>query len=164
MTEHLSKTILLNDMQKGYTDFEALLSSLSEQQMTTAGVNGKWSVKDNLAHLIAWQGRTLNLLQAIRQGVELPDPTPSMTEEQINEKFYQENKFLPLDKVLTDFRSTYSQMVNAVQMTSEEDLNKPISWLDDRPVVVYIVGNTYEHYQEHGQIIQDWLANSSRVK
>ena len=57
MTEQMNKTKLLNEMHNGYTAFENLLAPLSETQMTTAGVNGEWSIKDILAHLAAWQKR-----------------------------------------------------------------------------------------------------------
>ena len=49
------KDELLAMIQSGYEQFEALLATLSEGQMTIAGVNGSWSVKDNLAHLTAWE-------------------------------------------------------------------------------------------------------------
>ena len=60
-------------------------------------------------------------------------------------------------RILAEHRAMQQQMVNAVQAMSEEDLNRPISWLDDRPVVGWIIGNTYEHYEEHTHYIQEWL-------
>ena len=66
MTEQLDKAELLANMQAGYNSFEALLAGLNENQMTTPGVNGAWSVKDNLAHLSAWHLRQLALLQGVR--------------------------------------------------------------------------------------------------
>jgi len=56
------KAELLAIIRDGYEQFEDLLASLQEEQMTIPGVNGSWSVKDNLAHLTAWQN-----YQAARQ-------------------------------------------------------------------------------------------------
>ena len=92
----VEKDTLLNDMRKGYSDFDTLLASLNEQQMMQVGNDG-WTIKDHTAHLTAWQQRTFNVLQAIANNVELPDPTPDMTIDQINEQFHQRDVMLPLD-------------------------------------------------------------------
>ncbi|HCI82301.1 MAG TPA: hypothetical protein DHW02_21715 [Ktedonobacter sp.] len=157
---YVSKDTLLNEIRKGYSDFDTLLSSLSEQQMMMAGNDG-WTTKDHIAHLTSWQQRILPMLQAVMDNVELPDPTPDMTMDQINEQFRQRNAALPLDRVLADHRAVQQQMLKAVQAISEEDLNKPIFWLDDRPVVSEVIGNTYEHYEEHTHYIQQWLRGES---
>ncbi|HLZ58008.1 MAG TPA: ClbS/DfsB family four-helix bundle protein [Ktedonosporobacter sp.] len=161
MTEHAEKIRLLNEMQNGYATFEELLATLNAEQMTTSGVNGSWSVKDNLAHLSSWQRRLYAMLQGVKENRDLPDPTPNMSEDEINEMFYQRNKDRSLDEVQADFRSTFQQVLESVQSMSEDDLNRPVSWLNDRPIWPYIVGNTFGHYQEHSQIITDWLARTS---
>ncbi|HEY4384036.1 MAG TPA: DinB family protein, partial [Ktedonobacteraceae bacterium] len=58
-----NKAELLTHIQAEYDRFEALLASLSEEQMTIPGVNGTWSVKDNLAHLTTWQDYQTTRLQ-----------------------------------------------------------------------------------------------------
>ena len=55
-TRPADKAALLAMIQAGYEQLEVLLATLSPEQMTIPGVNGSWSVKDNLAHLAAWQG------------------------------------------------------------------------------------------------------------
>ena len=160
MTEHIDKAELLGNMQAGYNTFEALLVGLNEIQMTTPGVNGVWSVKDNLAHLTAWHLRQLDLLQGVRQGKE-PDIrlVEDSSVDEINERFYQENKDRPLAEVLAAFRSSYQDVLADVQAMTDEELNKPISWLDDRPIWLWVAGNTYDHYEEHGGFIRNWLAS-----
>ena len=159
-TARVEKDTLLNDMRKGYSDFDTLLASLNEQQMLAEGNDG-WSIKNHIAHLTAWQQRTLNVLQAIANNVELPDPTPDMTIDQINEQFHQRDVALPLERVLVEHRAMQQQMLNAVQSMSEDDLNRPISWLDDRSVIGWVIGNTYEHYEEHTHYIQERLQNNT---
>jgi hypothetical protein len=161
MAEQMDKSKLLNEIRTGYSAFEAVLAPLSAKQMTTPGVNGQWSIKDNIAHLNAWQRRLINMLRATREGVDLPDPTPGLTEEEINEMFYQQNKDRPLAEVQAEFHSTYQQVLQSIQGLSNDELNKPLSWREGRPIWPWVAGNTYEHYQEHAQIIQDWLARSN---
>lgn len=56
MSETIEKAALLDNIQEGYKEFEALLAPLSEEQMTVPGVSGRWSVKDTIAHIAAWHG------------------------------------------------------------------------------------------------------------
>ena len=153
------KAALLANIQAGYDQLEALLASLSEEQMTIPGVNGSWSVKDNLAHLTAWQSYQAARQEGILNGVEPPDPAPGLeAEDEINEYFYQQYKDRPLAEVLADFRASYQRVLAATQALSWEALNEPFPWYDNNvPVGAYTMGNTYGHYEMHREIIQRWL-------
>ena len=153
------KAELLNIIQAGYNQFETLLASLNEEQMMIPGVNGSWSVKDNLAHLAAWHNYQATRLQGVLDGAEPPDPAPGCeTEDEINEYFYQRSKDLPLTEVLADFRTSYQHVLAATEALSWETLNEPFPWSDnDVPMGGYCLGNTVGHYELHGELIQRWL-------
>ncbi len=77
-----------------------------------------------------------------------------MSVDEINAMFYQQYKSLPLDKALADLHSVQQQTRSLLRAMSEEDLNKPIAWLDNRPIVIWVMGNNSEHYREHIHYIQ----------
>jgi hypothetical protein len=162
MPETILKAELLNRIQTGYDQFEAILAPLSEAQMTTPSVNGPWSVKDNLAHLTVWQKYLLSQLEGILANQKPPVFMPGLSDEdEINARIYQENKDRPLAEVQTAFRASYQRVLTAVQALSEEALNAPSPWSDTgNPIWPFIVGNSYGHYEEHGGIIQRWLAGA----
>src|SRR5579883_2192307 len=114
MQEPFSKDRLLEAMRTGFAAFESFLAPLSEEQMTTPGVNDAWSVKDNLAHLAAWQWHALRLLQAVKDHVAPVDQYEGLTEEQQNERIYQQNKDRPLSEVQSEFRSSFEQVLAGV--------------------------------------------------
>ena len=153
MAEHKDKTQLLAEMQAGYDEFEALLAPLNEEQLTTSGVNGDWSIKDNLAHLSAWQRYVLDALQAAQKGVEFSHPWQKMNDDDINEQIYQANKGRPLTEVRSEFRSAYQLLRDRVVMLTAEELNSPypnrtsLRW-------EHVAGNMYEHFREHGGFSQ----------
>ncbi len=161
MVEHISKSQLLEKIRTCQAEFEQLLAPLSETQMTTAGVNGTWSIKDIIAHLNAWQGVALNRLRAAASGKE-PMVPQDFTIDDLNERFYQENKARSLPDVVADFRRTHQEIVEAVEALSEDDLNNPhrYSWWEGEPLWPNIAGNTYEHTYEHIDSIQQWLASN----
>jgi hypothetical protein len=162
MSEHVDKHTLLNNMRKGYGQLENLLSSLSAEQMTTPGVNSTWSVKDNIAHLAFWQSYQLERVAALKNNTEpnVPEVFQQNTEDEVNEHVYQMYKDRGLAAVLAEFSATAEQLIQEVQSLTEEDLNRPLPWLDNRPIWPSIVGNSFGHYEEHEQIIQSWLSRS----
>ncbi len=157
MAEHIAKEQLLDKMQSGYAAFNALLSSLSEAQLTTPGVNGDWTIKDNIAHLSGWQRRQMARNEAVIQGIEIPDPTPGMSVDEINEMLYKQSKDRSLPDVLNEFHETARRVREDIERMSDEQLNTPIPWLNNHTLAEYVEGNSYGHYEEHTEIIQRWL-------
>ncbi|HZS76191.1 MAG TPA: DinB family protein [Ktedonobacteraceae bacterium] len=156
----MNKTALLHKMDSKKAELENLVTSLNEAQLNTPGVNDNWSVKDNLAHITSWQHYLLQVLQgALRNQEPVTDVPPGESEDEENEQLYQQNKSRSFDEILTDFRATHGQIVEAVQSLSEEDLFDPrrFLWRQGRSLESVIEGNTYGHYDEHLQIMRRWL-------
>jgi hypothetical protein len=108
------KAELLANIQAGYDQLEALLASLREEQMTISGVNGSWSVKDNLANLTVWQTYQGTRQEGVLEKAEPPNLALGLqTEDAINDFFYQHHKDRPLAQVLTDFRASYQRVFTA---------------------------------------------------
>ena len=168
MEEHMNKTTLLDNMQRGYAALEAILTPLNEDQVTTAGVNGDWSIKDILAHIATWQRILVERLQAANRGEKpttLLDPYVNEAEiDRLNAQFYEESKGRPFAQVLADFRTSYRQIVEIVQTISDEELNDPqrFAWMRGEPLWRVIPGDTYAHYSEHIGSIQEWLARTRK--
>lgn len=164
MAEQMDKASILDELRSKYAALEGILAPLDEAQMTTPGVIGNWSIKDILAHISSWQHRLLAWLHAARHNEEPTISGPDSEEEmdRLNEQFYTENKSRSLADVLGDFRSSYLQIVEAVQAMPEEDLIDPqrFSWLNGDSLRQLVAGDTYDHYQEHRQQIEEWLARS----
>ena len=158
MPEYTGKAALLADINDGYTKFKAQLAPLSEEQLTTPGVNGTWSIKDNIAHLSAWQKIWLARLLAVRDNTHYEEDTiVGLDVDTGNEQLYQQNKTRSLSDVLTEFDTSYQQVAQTLESMTDEQINQPQDWLEGQPVLSYIAGDTVEHYEEHGQIIQAWL-------
>jgi hypothetical protein len=162
MTAPIEKNTLLAEIAKDYTDFTTLLASLSEEQITTTGVNGTWTVKDNIAHITAWHNWVNDLLREIKGGEKQEYGVDWSDEavDEVNERVYQQNKLLPLAEVLAQFHTSYQQLLGTVQSMSLEELNTSMPVPSKALAWQIIAGNTYEHYQEHIAIIQDWLTRS----
>jgi hypothetical protein len=90
-------------------------------------------------------------------------------QDEINDLIYQQHARLSLGEVMEMFQGAHRQMLETLGKLRDEDLYKPYSSYvpggkDDRkdPVFGWIVGNTFEHYDEHHEYIKDLIRNSSR--
>lgn len=164
MADPTSKTELLSAMQHGYAAFVALLAPLDEQQLTTPGVNGNWSVKDVLAHIAAWQTRAALKLEAVGHG-EIPQLEPPVeTDEemdQFNAATFLANQSQPLADISQAFHASYERLRAATAALDDADLfagSQRFPWLEDGELWESVAGNTFEHYEEHAPMIKEWLA------
>lgn len=165
MAEQKSKAQLVDMRRATYARFDALLASLSEQQLQMPGVTDDWSVKDHLAHLTFWERvNLLAMLQAIAQGTSWTDPGFERTDEeteQTNQRVYLQNKDRPLVDVLSEFQATHQQVIASLEQLSEEELKTPHEWLEGESITTWL-SDPNDHYQEHEQHIRAWLARQNR--
>lgn len=150
---------LLDRIEQEWTQFMAAVGRLTPEQMTTPGADG-WSVKDHLAHLAHWEQWLLrhhmqgepasNILQVDAESLEEFDTN------QINELILQRGRTRALDEVLQDLQETHAQVVATLAQTPFDKLRQP-RYADDpeqRPLLLWVAGDTYEHYQEHRVTLQ----------
>ena len=161
MTNQVDRAQILDDIRRDYVRLDTLLGTLSEDQLTTPNVNDSWSVKDNIAHLSAWHRRLIANLQAVKERREPPKLWDSDDLDEVNEIIYQQSKDRSLTDVQAELHATYRDVVALVESMSNEELNRPLDWLEGQPVTASIAGNTYGHYQEHIDIIEHWATRRS---
>ncbi len=157
MAEQMTKATLLERLQAEDQAFQAVLSPLSEAQMTTSGITPIWSIKDVLAHLNAWERYVLNRLQAALHGTEPTFIETDEDEDRVNAQFYEEARPLSLNAVLAAFHDTRQQMLETLQALSDADLATPgrFLWLDGG--TLWELARTDPHSEEHRLAVQAWL-------
>lgn len=109
---------------------------------------GRWTAKDNLAHLSAWRLVAADELDAVRTGSQAP---PFVTEgiDEGNARVYEATRHQPAASVLEEARGSWATLEAALEACSEEDLLKPRVRRPEAPLWQVIPGNTYFHIAEH---------------
>jgi hypothetical protein len=158
--EPISKPELLKRIRSERQYLAETLAQLSEDQMVKPGAEAAWSVKDMLAHLVAWEEYLVQWVDQILRGQapELPAGVGGI--DQVNAEIYEENKDRPLTEVLTEFQTSYQEVLRCTEAASEEILLQTglfPAW-GDTPLWDVVASNTYWHYQEHGEALRAWLA------
>jgi len=148
------KNELLRRIQVEWEALENKIQQLSEEQMT-APDDGGWSVKDNLAHLAEWHRylRFYHLRKLPPHEVMGIDKATyeEVDEDGINHILFMRNKDRTLGEVLAELRQTHAEVLDDLEGLSFEELMEP-HYPDDpeqRPLLNWVIGNTYSHYREH---------------
>ena len=156
------KNHLILALREIYDAWEFTLADLSEAQITTAPAPGIWSVQDDLAHLWAWQQRSIARLEAalydrppvmpaFMDGVEL------VTEDNVDElnaRIYAAFGEQPWPQVYQDWRSGFLKFLDTAAQISEKDLLDwdKYPWLGGFNLAAILIGS-YEHHQEHLEVL-----------
>ena len=161
MHEHI-----LAALREQFNQWEELLASLSEAQIHAPHLPSHWSTKDEIAHLRAWQQRTIARLDAVRLDREpeypqwLPGVNPNTPEgvDQINDWLYETYRAQPWEKVHQDWRDGYLRFIEAGRQIEEKDLldSSRFAWLSSHPIVLSLL-YSYDHHQEHLDKLKAWL-------
>ena len=159
---------LVTRIKNTYGTIEQAAGGLSNEQLTSPGPDGGWSIKDHLAHLAAWRHSLIALLEGgdRKAAVGLDRQAASETVnaddvDDINAFLYRRNHDRALVDVRADFRQAQERVLAILGGMTDADLEKPYSHYQpdaentsDDPVVGWIVGNTYGHDEEHLATIQ----------
>jgi hypothetical protein len=139
-----------------------VVARLDETKMTTPDAGG-WSPKDNLAHLAEWMVILMGYHLDRRPPHEVMGVEPQVVEgwnmEKINPVLFERNRHRSTADVLGTLKKTYAELTQKLQATPFEDLLKPRrdDDLEKRPVLLWVLGDTTEHFAEHRATIEKVL-------
>jgi uncharacterized protein (TIGR03083 family) len=153
------KAELTNRIQREWSALLRAVENLTYEQMTRPGPGG-WSTKDNLAHLSAWERFLLrNQFQGYspHEALQVDQATLEHSGiDELNAILFERNRDRSLPDILADLHETHAQLLAALEQMPDSDLMEPTYAIgpEARPVIVWVVYNTYEHYEEHRKTIQ----------
>lgn len=151
---------LVDKLESAKADFEKLIQEIGEGGLAEPGINGDWSMKDILAHVTAWEERPVAWSEGLSRG-ERPTPPAwptGLSEDQLNDYLYQNNRQRLLEEVLARWRSVHQSVLDAIARMSDEELfDRKVDWLGDASYAEAIAGNSYEHLRTHERDIRSVL-------
>ena len=172
MSQPTTKTELLAEIESAHQDMMRLLAAMSDGELTAPTLDGGWSPKDALAHVIAWEKMAMDWLARSVQGEHVQRFIPGFlydteaerepTMELLNTFLFERDKERTVADVLQDFRATHKAFFELVAQTDEQDIFDPhrFAWRNGSPALDMILANTVEHYQEPGAAILEAFQKS----
>lgn len=166
MSAPQTKADLLERIDGAWAELDRSILALPDGELKRAGKDG-WSRKDHLAHLAAWELSVVALLHGADPwaAVGIPAGVEDINvENEILHRRYQE---LSSTEVRALARGSHQCLLDELARLQDVDLRRPYSDFhpsEERadggaPVVGWIVGNTYDHVEEHlGWMKAEWIS------
>jgi len=153
------KAELMERIEREWTALQRAIEGLDDAQMSAPDAGG-WSIKDNLAHLAAWEGfMRLHYLRDMppHEAMGVDRVTfEQVDEDGLNAILFERNRTRSMADVLARLNRTHADVLADLEPMSFADLAKQ-RFPDDpdaRPLMDWVIGNTYEHYREHRASIE----------
>jgi hypothetical protein len=160
------KQVVLTRLAGEMERWEALLASLGEGQVTAPNLPGGWSIKDVVAHLRAWQQRSVARMEAALQAREpvFPawpadlDPEQEGQPHALNDWLYQTSRDKPWPAVHQEWREGFGRLLELGAALPEADLLEPgkFAWLEGQALSLVLEASA-EHHAEHWEWLLAWL-------
>ncbi|MEZ4712705.1 MAG: DinB family protein [Caldilineaceae bacterium] len=159
------KTHILAALREEFDHWERLLAGLSEAQITAIPQPGEMSIKDEIAHLWAWQQRSIARMEAGAHNTEpqmpqwWPDATVTRADadvdhEALNDRINAQINALYRDtawpEVYEQWRTEFLHFLNVSAQVPEAALldASRYAWLSGYSLADVLLGS-YDHHQEH---------------
>jgi len=157
---------ILTALREQFDCWEELLAGLSDGQITATDLPSNWSIKDVMAHLWAWQQRSIARLNAalLNRDPDFPrwlpdiDPDAEANTNQTNAWIYAAYRDQPWSKVHQDWREGFLRFLESGEGFTEKDLldSGKYSWLGGYSLAFILIAS-YDHHQEHYEQLLAWL-------
>ncbi len=160
---------ILLALREQFAQWEALISRIPEAQIVAPRSPSALSPKDELAHLHAWQLRSIARLEAAVGGGEpvfagwegVADPQNHDDTDRVNDWIFATYRDLPWQEIYRRWRDGYMRMVELGGAVDEPALldSERFGWLDGYPLACVLIAS-YDHHQEHLDGALAWLGRA----
>jgi hypothetical protein len=167
------KKQILTMLKEEFNRWEELLAGMSEEQITAQHLPSNLSIKDVIAHLWAWQQRSIARLEAALHDKEPEFPRwpaefdPEQEDvDQMNAWIYETNRVKPWSRVYGDWRAGFLRFLELGEAIPEKDLLDAgrYPWLEGQPLSIVFVGSYEHHHIDHLEPLLAWLRQHGNIK
>lgn len=167
------KKQIITMLKAEFNRWEELLAGMSEEQITAPHLPSNLSIKDVIAHLRAWQQRSVARLEAalLNREPEFPrwpaelDPE-SEDADRTNAWIYETYREQPWSSVHRDWREGFLRFLELGEAIPEKDLLAAgrYPWLEGRPLSFILLASYEHHHEDHLEPLLAWLRQHGNMR
>ncbi|MFX0013186.1 MAG: DinB family protein [Promethearchaeota archaeon] len=126
-------------LKHNHEKLEKTIKGLRKSQITEEIITGKWTTKDIIAHISAWN---IELKKATDDLLNNEKPwfinEEELNEAEFNEKETNKRKNLHLDQIFEEWQITFKELIQKISSLSNSEwkYQTPFEWTKDMPVTV----------------------------
>ena len=162
-----SKQEMLNTLQEEFERWERLLGGLTEKEIVARDMPSGLSIKDVVAHLMAWQQLSRARLQAALDNADPAysigpagmDPDEDESIEQINAWIHETYLNEPWPAVYGLWKQGFQHFLQLGEVIPDDVLLQQGRYprLAERPLSSVLLGSYLHHHDEHYEPLVEWL-------
>ncbi len=152
----MDRTIMLERFKRGHALVESSLTEWHRREGDASGTIERWTAKDLLAHITAWEKRWVDWLELAGHGKRLDDYGPrhvhlNQGDDEINAQIFAENSSGPWNDVLDESRRVFGRFLEIVPLLSEDEFANPqrFAWMENSPFWRRLSGTFFWHPAIH---------------
>lgn len=151
MPKPTTRETLLREIYEERNKLQSLLDSIPVEVFASKEVQGEWTAKDVVSHLIGWEQMVILWVKSGYEGKAIPIPAEGYKWSQLpalNDKIFREHRDDPLDVVMAEFHRSYKQTLDLLNSIPEQDLFTPglHKWQNKNTLAAYFKSCTSSHY------------------
>ena len=147
-----TKAELLGAMELEHRLLWEAVARVDARRRELPGACGAWSVKDVLAHLVAWKRMLLGWYGAGRRGEAVRTPAEDLNwreTPELNRRIYEAWRERSWEDVVVAFDEAWRELLALAREMPEEELFRKglYGWMRGWPMGRWIAANTSSHYR-----------------
>ncbi|MHA2203657.1 MAG: DinB family protein [Candidatus Hodarchaeales archaeon] len=135
----MNKSQTIHFLKNSHEKLVKAINGLEKNQITEDIISGKWTTKDMIAHISAWNFELMKATDDL-----LKDRKPwfineeELTEAEFNEKEIKNRKDWSLDQILEVWEISFKELIQRIKnlSKSEWEYQTPFEWTENIPVTV----------------------------
>jgi hypothetical protein len=143
---------VLARLAAAWTDFEESYAGMPDERLLVPGVQGRWSIRDIIAHVTWWEEEALRHLPLVRDGGR---PARYWVTyggiDAFNALMTERRRGLSLAEVRRQHDEVHARLVDCVRTTPEALYTRETRFRRRLRL------DTYGHYPHHARAIRKWL-------
>lgn len=153
----------IRNMQRSRSSTLTLLKSLPAKQILKSGTQGKWSIKDVFAHIVAWEEEACKRLDLILKGKSsrLYFYEDMSVAHRFNARAVARFKTVSMNKLIETAERIRNELLHKFRELPVEEINNTTH---KYPVAVWLPELGYEHESEHRKKIRDQRSETNRKR
>ena len=146
----MNKSELLERVREAHEKLTKALEGLTEEEATRVGLNPHWSIKDALAHVVAWEIEGVRILSEIQSNTWKPQKFDKETIDEFNAHAVASRQENSMSQVRLEFDEAHREMEHTIVTLLPDEVD------ESTPAYKFVEGTTFRHHTHHAAQIEKY--------